>query len=238
MLVLERKQTGLNAEIIAAQEQLRSAHDTDRERLAAWVVDRQGDRPLPLLPGIERRIVDLEQERDALTTATERVLDEKERFVAKHRSRLVREASKARARAIERLEQTISACEEARAEAVDCVAAQRWAAEYPAESADASSLRVGFMKGGRLTTCLPEFRGLAVAGHVRFRRLHHPEAYRAKRRPIDGRVRARRRGPAGVEALHESFARRLVGRTLITGKSTSSINHGLGMDQARFVPDD
>lgn len=237
MLELERKQTGLNAEIIAAQEQLRSARDTDCERLAAWVVDRQGDRPLPLLPGIERRIVDLEQERDALTTATARVLDEKERFVAKHRSRHVREASKARARAIERLEQTISACEEARAEAVDCVAAQRWAAEYPAESADASSLRVGFMKGGRLTTCLPEFRGLAVAGHVRFRRLH-PGAYRAKRRRIDGRVRARRRRPAGAEALHESFARRLVGRTLITGKSTSSINHGLGMDQARFVPDD
>jgi len=134
--------------------------------LATWVAEPHGDRPSPLAPGIEPRIADLAAERDALTTAVERVLDEKERYVTKHRGRLTREAEKACARAVERLAQAISAVEEARAEAVDCVAAQRWAAEFPGERADAGSLRLEHMRGGRLSSALPDFKGLAVSVQV------------------------------------------------------------------------
>lgn len=166
VMELEQKQAGVNAELIAAQQQLTRMQETDRDRLAGWVADPSGDRPLPAAPGVAQRISDLEQERDALTTATQHVLDEKTLYVDKHRNRLVREAAKARARAVEQLQQAITAVESVRSEVVDCVAAERWAAEYPGEAADASSLRLAHMKGGRLSTALPDFRGLAVCTQV------------------------------------------------------------------------
>ncbi len=163
---LEAKQAGLNAELVAAREQLTRAREADRESLARWVADSSGDRPLPAAPGVAQRITDLEQERDALTTATEHVLDAKTAYVEKHRGRLVREAGKARARAVEQLGQAITAVEEVRAEAADCVAAQRWATEYPGEAANPSGLRLELVKGGRLSSALSDYKGLAVASQV------------------------------------------------------------------------
>jgi hypothetical protein len=160
---LEGKQAGINTELQALQDQVRQAEIADRDALSLWAVDHRGPRPLPTLPGIEQRIGELGAERDALTLAMQRTLDEKVAYVEKQRARLIREAQKARKRALERLREEITHVEEARTEAADCVAAERWAADYPEESANASDLRLQLMKGGRLTRALPDFKGLAVA---------------------------------------------------------------------------
>lgn len=160
---LEGKQAELNTQIAALQEQLRPAEVADTEALARWAQDHNGARPLPTVPGIEQRIGELTAERDALTLAMQQTLDEKTAHAAKHRDRLVRDAQKARKRGLEQLRDAITHVEQARTEAADCVAAERWAGDYPPESANASDLRLQFMKGGRLTNALPDFKGLAVA---------------------------------------------------------------------------
>jgi hypothetical protein len=98
-----------------------------------------------------------------LTLAQRRVLDEKERFVEKHRGRLVRDAERARSRAVEQLRQAITAVEEARAEAAECVAAERWAIEFPGDDANAASLRLDQTKGGRVPKAIPELKALTGA---------------------------------------------------------------------------
>lgn len=135
-------------------------------RLARWVADPQGDRPAATVPAVEQRIADLRAEYDALTTAVGHVFAEKAVFVERHRGRLAKDAEKARRRAVERLQQAISNVEEARAEAVDCVAAERWAREFPGERAEASSLRLALTKGGRIAKAIPELKTMTVASHA------------------------------------------------------------------------
>ncbi len=162
----EQQQANLISEIAAAQDQLTAAREADRKTLGAWIADERGERPIPTVPGIEQRIIDLEAEVDPLTTATGDVLREKAEFVERHRGRLVKDAAKVRSRAIERLQAAITVVEEARAEAAGTVAVERWAREFPSEQADAASLRLERMRGGRLTRGLPDFKGLAVAAQV------------------------------------------------------------------------
>jgi predicted flap endonuclease-1-like 5' DNA nuclease len=163
---LEQKQTRLTDEISGLQEQRAQAEETDREALARWVADEAGPRPTPTLPAIEERITELGAERDALTAAVANVLNEKAGYVERHRRRLVRDAEKARRRAVERFQAAVTAVEEARQEVADSVATQRWATEYPSEDADATSLRLHQLKGGRLTDAIPEFKGLALMSQL------------------------------------------------------------------------
>jgi hypothetical protein len=163
---LERRQADLNAQAIGLRERHAEAVTADREALAVWAAGGTGTRPTPTASALEQRIDEIDQERDALELAVRNGLDEKERFVDKNRGRLVREAEKAHARAVEKLQQAITAVEQARADAIETVAAERWGLEYPSEDANAGSLRLPQLKGGRLTSAIPEFKGLALAGQV------------------------------------------------------------------------
>lgn len=53
----------------------------------------QGPRPEPELPKIRDEIQQRQEEWEALTRATERVLEEKTKFVERHRKRLVTDAA-------------------------------------------------------------------------------------------------------------------------------------------------
>jgi hypothetical protein len=163
---LEQRQADLNAELVGLQEQLVQVEAADREALARWVATQEGERPLPVGPGVEQRISEKTAERDALTTAMQHTLDDKAAYVEKHRSRLVREAAKARKHAVKRLHADITQVEQSRAEAVECVSAERWAAEYPGEAADAGTLGLQKIRGGRLVKAIPDFRGQLVAGQL------------------------------------------------------------------------
>src|SRR3954452_16295663 len=114
---LERRQADVTAEMAAAREQLTRAQEADRLALANWVADQEGERPSSTVPAIEQRIVDLQADWDAVTLAVAHVLEEKSRFVEKQRRRLIRDAVKARRRAVERFQAAIAAAEDARTEA-------------------------------------------------------------------------------------------------------------------------
>ena len=160
---LEQRQSELNAELIGLQEQLVRAEARDHEALARWVADPKGTRPLPTAPAIGLRSSELEDERDALTTAMRHTLDEKTEYVARHRSRLRKEAAAIREDAVKRLAEMIDAVDAARAEVVESLEDERWAAHYPSQEADPGTLRLAMVKGGRLISSVPELGGQIAA---------------------------------------------------------------------------
>jgi hypothetical protein len=160
---LEHQQAAVNQKLVEAHEELAAAEAADQELLATWVANPSGTRPQPEAPGAELRIRDLEREREALELAVRRVLDDKSDFVAQHRARLIREARKATAKAVKQLHEKVEAVEQARAEAVDCVVAQHWAKHFPGEDANAGSLRLALIKGGRVVKALNGYLGQIVS---------------------------------------------------------------------------
>ena len=134
---LSRRAATLNDEISAREEALRQALEADREALTEWQLgDQKRPRPEPTAPAIEREIEEKKADRDAANAAAERVYEHKERFVAKHRRRLIRDADKATNEARERYEKAIEEAERARAELVDSRASSVWAALFPGELAN------------------------------------------------------------------------------------------------------
>jgi hypothetical protein len=93
-------------------------------------------------------------------------LDAKSDYVAKHRRRLRLEAARARGEAVANLSAAIDATESARTEVVACLEAEVWARHYPGPEADAGSLALQKVKGGRLISAIPEFRGGLVPGQL------------------------------------------------------------------------
>jgi len=154
---LEARQADTTGELVALREQLGAVQEEDRQTLASWVEDPAGSaRPLPVAPKIEQTISELEHEQAALTVALHRVLDAKTEYVVSHRGRLAREAAKARHEAVRTLEAAIGAVEAARDEAVATVEVERWAQEFPGAEADAASLRLSLVRGGRILKAVPE----------------------------------------------------------------------------------
>ncbi|CAN5710062.1 hypothetical protein BH20ACT14_BH20ACT14_15990 [soil metagenome] len=151
---LERRQASVNDELDALKEQHRASALADRERLAAWVADENGQRPEPTAPATEKRIEELEANRDALVLAVLRLLDEKAAHVEKHRRRLGRDAAKATERAVERYKGLLSELEQARTEAMDARRAELWAALFPAELA-IHDVGGALVLGGRTLRSVP-----------------------------------------------------------------------------------
>ena len=199
---LDERQADVSSQLAALHEQFAVQEKADRTALSLWVEDPSGERPLPVAPGIAQRIRKLEAEYDALTLAIQSVLDQKTEYVVQRRGRLSQEAAKARAEAVRELDSAIATVEEARAQAVAAVEAERWAAEFPGPDADAGALRLAMIKGGRVVKALPEFDGQIAA----------VQAVEILREDSDWLDRA---VPAEQEqkAARLTFARRQSGRT-------------------------
>lgn len=113
-----------------------SAPAADVDRLAAWRLDgEKGPRPEPTLDtiveDIERKHADL----DGLTRAVAIVLEDKARYVEKHRPRLVQEADRHVQAAHGRLGELVDQLQAARSDLAELRAASVWAAVYPSEAA-------------------------------------------------------------------------------------------------------
>ena len=133
---LERRVAALTQEIDRLQVRRREAGKADRNALTEWQLQGgQGPRPEPTVPAIEREIEERTTDRDAASQAIERVYEEKERYVDKHRKRLEREAQKWARAAHGRMADALDAYERAREELVEAREAQLWAALYPSELA-------------------------------------------------------------------------------------------------------
>lgn len=131
---LQRRVAALNDEITDREQALVQAGEADHEALTRWQLeDGKGTRPEPTAPAIEREIAAKKADRDAAVAATERVYTDKENYVRKHRSRLVREADKATREARQRYEQAIEEAEQARNDLVAAREASLWASFFPGE---------------------------------------------------------------------------------------------------------
>jgi len=113
-----------------------AAPAADTDRLATWQLDgEKGPRPEPELPGIREQIQRRQEEWEALTRATARVLADKTAFVDKHRGRLVKEADSYASEAYARYLELVDQLAEARADLSAKRSAAVWARLYPAEQA-------------------------------------------------------------------------------------------------------
>ena len=157
---LEQRQASLNDELNALEEKRRASAAADAERLAGWMADGNGERPQPSAPAVEARIEELTANRDSLSIAVSRVLDEKQAFVEKHRTRLVKDAAKAKTAAIARAQQLVDELERAREEAVELRRAELWASLFPAQQA-VGSFDAHLVKCGRTHKAFPELSSRA-----------------------------------------------------------------------------
>ena len=132
---LEQRQASINDELNALEEKRRASAAADAERLAEWMAEGNGERPQPSAPAVEARIEELTANRDSLSIAVSRVLDAKQVFIAKNRTRLVKDAAKAKTAAIARAQQLVDELERAREEVVELRRAELWAQLYPRQQA-------------------------------------------------------------------------------------------------------
>ena len=158
---LEQRRVTIQDELQALQERHRQSLGEDLEALAVWVAAEAGARPEATAPAVEARIAELEANRDAIAIAVERVLSEKESLVERHRSRLAKDAGKAKVAALARLQQLVDEIERARDEVVELRKAELWSRLFPREEAVAS-LDHQYVKGGRKAQALPELSSRAA----------------------------------------------------------------------------
>jgi hypothetical protein len=133
---LEQRRAALSAELADLHQRQQAAPMADAERLAAWQLDGQkGPRPEPQLPAIDDAIRQRQADSDGLTLAIGKRLEEKAAFVARHRSRLVKQADEATQAAHERVLALIDELAQARTELAELRQVAVWAATFPDEEA-------------------------------------------------------------------------------------------------------
>jgi hypothetical protein len=161
---LDGRRVAIGERIAHLEQEIREAAVRDKEAVAEWQLgNAKGQRPAATVPALEK---DLEQARadlDSYAIAEDRILKEKVEFVSGHRKRLVTHAAKTRALAVKRLQDARDAVEQARAQVLESLASERWAREYPGDAANAGSLQLELMKGGRLSKAVPDVRTLTSA---------------------------------------------------------------------------
>ena len=133
---LEMRQTAKADELRELRDREMAAPALDADRLATWQLDGEhGPRPEPELPTIREEIRERQEDWEALTRATERVLVDKAEFVEKHRGRLIKEADGHADDAHARYLDLIDQLADARVDLFQLRRATVWARIYPGEQA-------------------------------------------------------------------------------------------------------
>jgi hypothetical protein len=133
---LEQRHAAVQAHLSELLEQQRTAPDRDAEALAEWhLAGAKGERPASEVDSLAEAVRAAERDRDALQTAVESVLAEKERYVVGHRAKLAADAAKDVAAARTRYANAIVGLEVARGQLVDSRLTELWALTYPAAAA-------------------------------------------------------------------------------------------------------
>jgi len=136
---LDQRAAAASEELRVVMEERNAAPDADARALVEWYADgERGTRPDPTGPELDRRIAELERERDGLRAAADGVLAEKAAYVEKHRARLVKDADKYVAKLRESFEQRIDELARMRPELIEARSAAVWARTFPDRSAGAT----------------------------------------------------------------------------------------------------
>lgn len=132
---LEERQRTITAKLAELADLRATSPARDADALAEWLVTQKGPRPVPDADVIDEQTKHLREDFDALTTAIGKVLEEKARFVEKHRRRLTKDADRAVEEAHARVVALIDEAAEARQALVDARQTAIWAHVYPDGSA-------------------------------------------------------------------------------------------------------
>jgi hypothetical protein len=158
---LEQRQAQKAEELRELRDREMAAPAADSDRLATWQLEgEEGPRPEPELPAIRREIRQRQEEWEALTRATERVLAEKAEFVERHRGRLTKDADRYADEAQRRYLDLIYQLADARAELAAAQRATVIARLYPSGAAMAEP--VDTLAGGRRRALEPMGLGAPV----------------------------------------------------------------------------
>lgn len=164
---LDRQRMETGARIGQLERAVADAQLADKTAVAGWQMDGgKGQRPLASAPALEAELEQARADMDSFAIAEDRILRQKVELVERHRKRLAKDAAGARKHAVAGLLEAIRHVERAREEVVDALRSERWAREFPGEDANAGSLRLEFMRGGRLSKAVPDVRTLTVATSV------------------------------------------------------------------------
>jgi hypothetical protein len=164
---LDVRRMELGKRLAELEQEKRDAEFADKRALADWQVGgAKGERPAAKVPAIEAEIKQVQSEIDASVMAEDTILGEKKEFVDKHRKRLVSDAGKDVARAVQGLRQAIEAVDTARGKVIEAVEAQAWAKNFPSEDANATSLGLQLMRGGRTSKAIPELKSVTTHASV------------------------------------------------------------------------
>jgi hypothetical protein len=145
---IEHHKAEVGREAQAVRERLPAVELDDKERLAAWMDTQHGERPIPAARGLHERLEQCEREMQALDLSASRALLAKEKFVARHRGRLVKEARQAVERNAARSKQLLTEMQAARDDVCAAADAYRWAANFPNQESRPDD-EARYLNGGR-----------------------------------------------------------------------------------------
>jgi hypothetical protein len=164
---LDRHRVELGEKIGRLEQEIREARLADKQAVAEWQLEgAKGKHPTATAPALEAELEQVRSDVESTAIAEDRILKQKTAFVERHRKRLVSDASKARGQAVKRLQEAITALEQAREEATAALETERWAREYPSADANPGSLSLPLLKGGRLSKAVPDVRTIMTSAAV------------------------------------------------------------------------
>lgn len=136
---LEQRAAAVAEELRRATQERNAAPEADTRRRAEWIAaGEKGDAPASIRLELDRRIEELERDRDGLLAAADAVVEEKATHVERHRKRLVRDADAHVTELRKRYEQLVEQLGETRGELIASRQASVWARTYPDRSAGAT----------------------------------------------------------------------------------------------------
>lgn len=149
---IEGRRTMLAGRVAELDADIGRAELADLEALAAWTADTSKRRPQPTVPALKTEQEETAAEAEALALRLTETLAEKERFVEKHRGRLVKDGDEATAQQRERCEHLIAQLREARQELIEIREASIRAQLFPREETSHGLPAAALMAGLRAPT--------------------------------------------------------------------------------------
>jgi len=130
---LDSRESETRRRLDEAHAAVEDARVQDERGFAQWQLNG-GTRPSPTLPAAEQQVEELLADLGGIEGARAEVLEQKADFIARHRSKLTKDAEGEVKQARERYEAALDAAAEARRELAECRGLVLWAALFGTES--------------------------------------------------------------------------------------------------------
>lgn len=149
---LDRGAAEANTTLADLRERRRTAPEHDAAAMADWIArGEKGRRPEPTAPRLDEAIAEAERRLAGFEAAAAEALEQKVRYVQKHRKRLAREADAQVEATRQRYRQAVAEAEAARDELVETRRTAVWARLYPHQSLNSAVSNA--IAGGRRKPC-------------------------------------------------------------------------------------